>query len=151
MMNTNFAQIMVSNLKVSSTKFKVGFLSLIFTFVFLGMGTTSHAQTLKTSNTKIDVSVLDNYSFKVDRGDVISTLMAFKETIPSQQQDERYHNLATRYAGTFYKALANNPTLEIRKAAEFATHDLYGFAERFAGNSKPTITKVVTDVANLIH
>ncbi len=150
MMNTNFAQILVSNLKMSSTKFKVGFLSLIFTFVFLGMGTTSHAQSLSTSDVKIDQTVLDAYSFKKDRGFVITTLSAARIDNSLASSDEVYTNLRNSFISSIITNLESSNLIDVRQAVTTAYYATFHSSKAFKSADGKLIA-AVKDVSSLIN
>ncbi len=149
MMNTNFAQILVSGLKSTSNRCKVGFMALAFTFVFLGMGTTSHAQSLKTSDSKIDASVLDNYSFKVQSSHVLDVLRSAKEDLSSPDGDEVYKNLKNYFIDGIVSNL-NNSNNDVKTAVHAAFYSLSNYANRFR-NPGNRVDEVATEVSNLIH
>lgn len=148
-MNTNFAQILVSNLKIGSAKFKVGFLSLIFTFVFLGMGTTSHAQTLSTSDVKIDQTVLDGYSFKKDRGFVVTTLENARVDNSGTSVDEVYANLRNGFITNILRNLEGSNT-DVKTAVVNAYHGTYHASTSFK-NADDKLVLAVKEVSALIN
>jgi hypothetical protein len=148
-MNTNFAQILVSNLKMSSSRFKVGMMSLVFTFVFLGMGTTSHAQSLMKSDAKVDASILENYSFKTETSFVMDVLRSELEDLSSPDGDEVYKTLKNHFIMTIVSNVDRNNG-DVRQAVQIAYVDLVHFAERFK-NPDGKIVEVVTEVSALIN
>lgn len=149
MMNTNFAQILVSNLKMSSSRFKVGMMSLVFTFVFLGMGTNSHAQSLMKSDAKVDASILENYTFKTEASFVKNVLRAEMEDLSSPDGDELYKNLKNHFIMTIVNNVERN-TGNVSQAVQIAYVDLVHFAERYK-NPDGKIVEVVAEVSALIN
>ena len=130
MMNTNFAQILVSKLKSSSTNLRFGVLSLVFTFVFLGMGSNSHAQGLSTSNKSINTSVLDGKTFKVEDATILEKLMEAERNLMEPGGDEVYEALATH----FIKGISHNiktTTLTTRDSVLKALVDVNNYSKNF--------------------
>jgi hypothetical protein len=149
MMHTNFAQILVSKLKMISTNVKVGFLSLIFTFVFLGMGNTSHAQSLATSDTKIDASVLDSYSFKQGRAYVTSKLDEVRQN--QSNTNEAY----VAFKNHFITAIKTNLTssnVEVRQAVINAYYSVSHYAKNYqAGVVNTHLNQAIQEVSSAIN
>lgn len=149
MMNTNFAQILVSGLKMSSNRFKVGMLSLIFTFVFLGMGTNSHAQSLQASNAKIDVSVLDGYSFKTSASVVKDVLRPVLANTNATGPNELANNLKKHFISSIITNVNNNNG-NVRQAVHSAYFELVSFSRNF-NNPDAKVVEVVQEVSALIN
>lgn len=148
MINTKFAQTFVS-----SKTLRLGVMSLLFTFVFLGMGVTAQAQSFVKTPGKVDYTVLDGYTFKLDRAEVLETLYDLRQAAPApgaSASTELYDNLYSQLVCDFILELENNPTMDVRSAF-FKTYDnLHGFATRFK-NPTATISQAGIAVAEELH
>ena len=148
MINTKFAQTFVS-----SKTLRLGVMSLLFTFVFLGVGVTSQAQSLVKTPGKVDYTVLDGYTFKLDRAEVLETLYELRQSAPqpgAAASTELYDDLYSRLVCDFILALEDNPTQDVRSAF-FNTYDqLHGYASKYK-NPNATISQAGIAVAEALH
>lgn len=148
MINTKFAQTFVS-----SKTLRLGVMSLLFTFVFLGMGVTAQAQSFVKTPGKVDYTVLDGYTFKLDRAEVLETLYELRQTAPQSGLNgstELYDDLYSRLVCDFILALEDNPTQDVR-AAFFNTYDnLHGYAIKY-NNPESAISQAGVTVAEELH
>lgn len=148
MINTKFAQTFVSSTKA----LKLSVLSVVFTFVFLGMGVTTQAQSVSNTPGTVDASVLEQYSFKVDRGHVISTLTEFRQNFDASGQTEVYVGLCKALVGDITSTLIKYPSLDVRQVMTRSFYNLNGFATRYGSNAPSTlVNQVFSDVSDLIQ
>jgi hypothetical protein len=148
MINTKFAQTFVSSTKA----LKLSVLSVVFTFVFLGMGVTTQAQSFTTSPGAVDASVLDQYSFKVDRGQVISTLNEFRTNFDASGQTEVYAGLCKALVGDITSTLNDYPLMDVQQVMRRSFYNLNGFAARYGVNAPSAlVNQVFSDVSDLIQ
>jgi hypothetical protein len=148
MINTKFAQTFVS-----SKTLRFGIMSLLFTFVFLGTGVTAQAQSVVKTPSKVDYTVLDGYTFKLDRAEVRQTLDELRREASqaaSSSNTELYDDLYYRLVYDFILKLDANPNQDVRSAF-FETYDnLHGYASKYR-NPNATISLVGVAVAEELH
>lgn len=148
MINTKFAQTFVS-----SKTLRLGVMSLLFTFVFLGMGVTAQAQSFVKTPSKVDYTVLDGYTFKLDRAEVLETMYELRQASPqpgAASSTELYNDLYSKLVCDFILKLENNPTQDVRSAF-FETYDnLHGYASKYK-NPNATISQAGIAVAEELH
>ena len=127
-MNTKIAQTFVGNGKTS--KIKLGLMSLLFTFVFMGMGVTSQAQSLSTKGSSLNTTLLDGKTFKVEKAQILDDLMMAKRDLAQSNADEIYIALATNFIdGITHKV--KNTTLSMRDAVYTSYVDVVNFSKNF--------------------